>query len=127
MNDNLDYLCAKYGQEIPRDVTITDKLTMKDVENLIRNSLGVLQEDGLFAFVIFLQSKEKKKEDPIVKAIFSRCDKLLKDAEISGNKNKDIREKFLEITKDIDIMFLVKSIIERCLIYSLYQARALTK
>ena len=123
--NNLDYLCAKYGQEIP--TTIDKNQKKKDIENLIRNSLGVLQEEGLFAFVVFLQSKEEKKESPIVKVILDKCKDLLKEIKILDDDERDIREIVLEITKDIDTMFLVKNIFEKCLIYSLYCTRALIK
>jgi hypothetical protein len=47
---NLDYLCVKYGQQMPRD---------KSSENTIRTALGVLKEDGVYAMFLWLETKNK--------------------------------------------------------------------
>jgi len=116
VENNLDYLCAKYSQEIPKK--------SKD-ETLIQKSLGVLQEDGLFAFVVFLESKKDKNKEASV-SILEKTAKLLNEVGIVKDANsRNMREKILKITKDIDIMFLAKDLIERALIYARYHAKAL--
>ncbi|ODS37862.1 MAG: hypothetical protein A7315_03520 [Candidatus Altiarchaeales archaeon WOR_SM1_79] len=113
--NNLDYLCAEKGQEIPKS---------KDDETIIQKALGVLQEDGVYAFVIFLESK---KEDKTAKKILEKIAELFSDENIKLTDNatkENIREKILELTKNIDNIFFAKDIIERTLIYARYHAKA---
>ena len=103
--ENLDFMCAKYGEEL---TGITDD------ENLLRKSLGVLQEDGLYAFTIYLE-KEGKSE--VRKAIerFLRKRKMIKEGEDLKNQ---------EIYTNLYRLLLLKSIIERMLVYAIYHIRA---
>lgn len=113
VQNNLDYLCAKYGQDIPKS---------KEDENIIQKSLGVLQEDGLFAFILFLESKN----NDVNKRIKNKTAQLLHEVGLINDANDtNMREKILEITKNIDDMFLAKDLIERTLIYARYHAKAL--
>lgn len=112
--NNLDYLCAKHGQDI------------KGEETLIQKALGVLQEDGLFAFVVFMESKKESKDKERTDRILEKTAELLNEVGLTnGAKEENIRGKMLEITKDIDSMFLAKNLIERALIYARYHAKAL--
>jgi len=113
--NNLDYLCAKYGQGIP-------SIPKNDEENIIQKSLGVLQEDGLFAFLLFLESKN----NDVNKRIKNKTAQLLHEVGLTNDANDtNMREKILEITKNIDEMFLAKNLIERTLIYARYHSKAL--
>jgi len=114
---NLDYLCADYGQDIPQS---------KENETIIQKSLGVLQEDGLFAFVLFLESKKDSKDRNLVIRILSNTREILNKVELISNPDeKNVRKNILEITKNIDNLFLAKNLIEKMLIYARYRAKAL--
>ncbi len=63
---NLDKICAEYGfkilenvEEIENNKGKSDKA--KDFEREITKALGILMEDGLFAYAIWLESKKEKK------------------------------------------------------------------
>lgn len=115
VQNNLDYLCAKYGQEIPE---------CKSDGTAIQKSLGVLQEDGLFAFILYLESKN----DAINHCTKKEIAKLLNKVELTQNANENnMRENIHKITKNIDNMFLAKDLIEKTLIYARYRAKALEK
>jgi len=53
--ENLDRLCAEYGEKFAREIadTFGSKDRDKKAENLITKSLGVLQEQGVYAYVLF--------------------------------------------------------------------------
>lgn len=60
---NLDQLCAQSSQilfsnregSIIREAVKNDKkVAAKDIERLVTNSLGVLQEQGVYAMVLYL-------------------------------------------------------------------------
>lgn len=113
---NLDYLCAEYGQNIiPKS---------KEDEVIIQKSLGVLQEDGLFAFILFLETKNGN----ITSYIREETAKLLNETGLTEDANKEsIMNNILKITENIDDMFLAKDLIEKTLVYARYHAKTLKK
>ena len=54
---NLDQLCAEYGYKFAEEVSRADDFNAKKAEVLITKALGVLQEQGLYAFVLFCESR----------------------------------------------------------------------
>jgi len=114
---NLDYFCIKTGQEIGK---VTDK-------NILQKSLGVLQEDGVYAMFLWL---EKKAKNTNIRVKFVE---LFKEGPLEPYFGKYFKPKtgdFLsfcnvltEITKDIDKLLFMKKIIERTLTYAYYHAR----
>jgi len=86
----LDTKCAEYGNNI---ANISD-----NNETIINKSLGVLQEDGVYAFFLYLESR--------------------------GNKEKKVTSK---VTKNLDHLLFTKNMLERTLVYARYHAKALGK
>ena len=77
----------------------------------------------MFAFVIFLESK---KDEKIAKKILEKVAELLNESELTKNDSgNNLRKKILEITKDLNKIFLTKDLIGRTLIYARYHAKAL--
>lgn len=110
---NLDYLCAKYGQNIPKS---------KDDRNIIQNALGVLQEDGLFAFVLYLEEQEGSED--VAGKIKEKSNKLLRKA-FSEAADKSLRENMVEIIEEnLDKMFLSKKVLEKMLVYAKHRSQA---
>jgi len=74
---NLDLLCFEHGTKIP--ISRNEKN-----ENVIQKSLGVLEENGIFAFILFLGAKgafknnNLKKEEKIARNIKEKICELLK-------------------------------------------------
>jgi len=108
----LDMKCAKCGHLIANAVC--------NDETLITKSLGVLQEDGVYAFFLWCASKAggiKKEafaflqEDGILKHLFGE--------EI--DQMKAIREKFDD---NLDELLFAKELLERTLVYARYHAKA---
>lgn len=122
---NLDRLCAQYGWEMARQV---HEVLKKNPETHITKSLGVLQEDGVYAFFLYQASRGEHKLGELAA-------KLLSDEKISLVSG-DIRstEQTLEairksngLAEDIDRLLLAKRLLEQALIYARYHAKALEK
>ena len=117
---NLDYKCMEYGQDIAK----------QGDENNLRKSLGVLQEDGVYAMFLWIEDKEKNNKEKNIRNILT---KLLNEQEIKkfllGDSNRFEQEfdKFCEnlqeVAKDIDKLLFMKKILERALTYALYHAK----
>lgn len=132
----LDMKCAECGNMIA--------LIKDNSETLITKSLGVLQEDGIYAFYIYLLSRGKKEEKPALKTTYLMF-RLLKERDIfktseplekfkeeftENNERKNYIESLLssirnELAQNIDSLLLSKELLERTLIYARYHAKAL--
>lgn len=129
---NLDYECAKFGQKIPL-TDLTDVRRIKSTnENLITKALGVLQEDGVYAFMIYLSSggafdSELDDDEKVARSILYESVQILKELDIlKGDfERENIYTQFRELTKNLDQLLFVKDILERTLIYARYHAKSL--
>lgn len=120
---NLDQLCAKCGYRIADEV---QEAIGKNAENHITKSLGVLQEDGVYAFFLYQVSRGKNEKDGAGK-LKENAKNLLKDAGLKGFK--DLEDPLVvvrnELSNDLDQLLLAKRLLEQSLIYARYHAKAL--
>lgn len=116
--ENLDRLCAEYGYKFADEVSD---------ESLLTKALGVLQEQGLYAFVLFCVSRGSAEKERAEKIKQITTD-LLKEEKLNLINNGDLLE---EIRKDnglasnLDDLLLAIHVLEKSLIYARYHAKAL--
>lgn len=155
---NLDKIAAEKAQEIlaVRNKKVGKNLKnvdIKTLENLATKVLGVIQEQGIYAGILFLFSrsgatnkKEKLDSEKIICCYiattllnvllhdsfkpwnFALTPTLLKwsDINIDGKKLNLLNElaKENKLLDDIDKLFLMKSLYEQILIYTRFSAKA---
>lgn len=134
---NLDRLCASSGYEMCHRTG--EEFRGKDgkpdkakTENLITKSLGVLQEDGVYAFFLYLASRGSEKDG--ADELLRQAADLLMDDKVKlmpGNIHKT-PEAVLEamrkkdgLADDLNNLLLAKRLLEQSLIYARYHAKAL--
>ncbi len=113
----LDMKCAKYGSEIAS--------ASGNDETLITKALGVLQEDGVYAFFLYLASQKKEPSNAIKEKafIFLRQDEILRQIFKTDNDTlKAIRD---DLSDKLDELLFAKELLERTLVYARYHAKAL--
>jgi CRISPR/Cas system CMR-associated protein Cmr5 small subunit len=125
--ENLDRLCAEYGHKFADEVSKTENFDAKKAETLITKALGVLQEQGLYAFALFCVSRGTA-ERAAAEKLKDIATELLKDklALISGN---DLLEKIRRedgLASKLDDFMLTIQVLEKSLIYARYHAKALS-
>jgi hypothetical protein len=110
----LDLVCAEYGEEIAKAV---------NDETIITKTIGVLQEDGVYAFFLYCKSKKDK-----TVAVGDKAFDCLKDhrmlRNIMGNDAdhlKTIRDVF---KGNLEHLLFAKELLERTLVYARYHAKA---
>lgn len=120
---NLDQLCAQYGWQMANEVT---KAIKKNAENHITKSLGVLQEDGVYAFFLYQVSRGARERDG-AKCLKDKARELLKAAGIKGfqNAGDPLEAVRNHLAGDLDQLLLAKRLLEQALIYARYHAKAL--
>jgi len=120
---NLDQLCARYGWQIADEV---HRAIGKQAENHITKSLGVLQEDGVYAFFLYQVSRGAR-EKPGAEKLKEQATSFLKEAGIEVFQSDDDPLKTVRdhLAVDLDQLLLAKRLLEQALIYARYHAKEL--
>lgn len=124
----LDLKCASYGEEIIR--SINRPAEKNKIMSMVNRALGVLMEDGLYAFALYTKSEmgDNRAEELTAKYLYQKTHALLKDRDISliTVTNNDYLSAIRgELGNNIDKLLLAKELVERTLIYVRYHAKAL--
>ncbi len=138
---NIERECAEFGFSLVdsvKDLVPVATISKQDrskIIGIINKSLGILNSDGPFAFVIWLEyqgsiSEGKKLEEKTAKSVHENSFSLLKKIGlvITGASYKALREELVKekgICSNINQMFLVKGILEKMLTYALYNSKSL--
>jgi len=124
---NLDKLCAKYGYEFAKEVSQDFNSDAKKAESLLTKALGVLQEQGLYAFALFCESRGSAESNG-AKKITEITTKLLNELNLINNTNllEEIR-KDNGLASRLEDLILAIQMLEKSLIYARYHAKALSK
>ncbi len=122
---NLDIEAAKAAQEIIKE---TKDNKFGEVENLITKTLGVLQENGVYACMLFLYSRTSDSDEVTIKVTRKKLLKMteLLDKKPGGDDKAGNVLGFLtdKICNDLDILLLTKQLWEQTLTYARYGAKA---
>ena len=131
---NLDLLAARHAQAIIRSA-IDDHNCAKDgVENLVTRALGVVQEQGVYAGMLYLLSR-RASEKEIAQIVKGELVGLLGEPDLQAfnlgyagdNDNAQaLLDYFVETvcSKPVQTLLLVKDLFEQTLTYARYGAKA---
>lgn len=131
---NLDYLCAARGGLLVEYFINKAKLKSQEAANHVQKSMGILQEDGLYAFAVYQQYREKRGGSALLAQI---PEFLLKDCRVGEHSGlfspapdpATSSPDLLSLTKEIsqqslDRLFLARDLIMRVLVYAYYLLRS---
>lgn len=148
----LDKIAAEAAQGIIglEGMMLKDTKTVlsKDIDKLATNALGVLQEQGVYACLLYLLSKSGSENEqnkfradeyvacgiishlinlfnhPEIKLLGLAYEGELEPTSINQEKNKLLKHCSENIAGDLSSLLLVKSVFEQTLIYTRYGAKA---
>lgn len=131
-NLNLDKVAAERAHAMVREAKSgVDKMKkpVDTLERLATKALGVLQEQGVYAMMLFLFSRtsdEKEVARLIRSQLYEALRKLpgFETASIEGNSDKDLEYFTGKVLNNIDTLLLVRDLYEQTLIYARYAAKA---
>ena len=123
--ENLDRLCAEYGYKFAEEIKKALNSDAKKAERLVTKALGVLQEQGLYAFALFCESRgstekegaEKMKE--ITTELLKDKLSLISNADLLGEIRKENG-----LASRLDDLLVAIQVLEKSLIYARYHAKA---
>lgn len=109
---NLDLECAKLGETLGQGAN-------KERENLLTESLGVLQEQGLYAFFLFLKASKRGKEE-----VTTACERFLRDQGLLANKSTNLFDALKALAERLDDLLFARELLMQALVYARYHAKA---
>jgi hypothetical protein len=112
---NLHLVAAEAAQRI-----VDEPRPAKSLENLVTRSLGVLQDNGVYAAVLYLRSQTKDRD--MATTLSGQLLALAGGA--SGSAEAELKFLVDNVCNDIRRLLLVKAIWEQTLIYTRYGAKA---
>ena len=117
---NLDRISAEIGFKLAEN----NIDGAKEVERYITKALGILIEEGLFAYAIWLESEDRRDIMDSSYELLKERIKLIKNNYGSGKEK--LRNAILkEISSSIHKTLLARQLLERMLVYARYRAKAL--
>ncbi|RKY02910.1 hypothetical protein DRP77_07180 [Candidatus Poribacteria bacterium] len=111
---NLDLKCVELGGQLA---------DVKDVsERVLSNALSVLEEQGLYAFFLYLHARERA----VGKEISKRCAEFLRKIfpHKSSAQNEDALVIVRSLAEDLDDLLFARDLIRQAVIYGLYHVKA---
>ncbi|HOJ16454.1 MAG TPA: hypothetical protein PLC43_04705 [Caldisericia bacterium] len=124
--ENLDRLCNEYGHKLAEEVSKAEKFDAKKAETLLTKALAVLQEQGLYAFALFCNSRGKAEESG-AEEIKKISTYLLYDCKVGLNGNNDLLQEIINrLASNLDDYKLAIQLLEKSLIYARYHVKALS-
>jgi hypothetical protein len=135
---NLDLIAAETAQKIITDTTDGQKEKATKVDNLVTKALGVLQENGVYAALLYLYSRSAD-EQPVARQIRLRLLHLTSELALNPPTDRQVGDKVVvedaqasaalqfltdHICGNLDRLLLVKQLWEQTLIYARYGAKA---
>ena len=133
--ENLDLACAKTGQAIVQnflkeleELKEFEKLKklkkLKELEKLVTSALAVLEEQGVYALFLFLETRGGK----VAPTIVQEARKLLRETPrqpplLSDNGNDDVFESLQSMSEDLDKLLLARDLLRQALVYARYHTR----
>lgn len=134
--ENLDAVINKLGYDILKNISETNGPERSGLKAHIDKALGVLVNDGVYAYYVFSISKDKNKDKKIYSKIFvndiikelkeyvNLKDERLKD--INNSDKKDGNEIFFQsLSENLHELLFFREALEKVLIYARYHAKAL--
>jgi hypothetical protein len=108
--ENLDFACAKLGQ------VVADKGVE---EKLLNNALAVLEQQGVYAAFLFLNSRGGRK-------ITDACAEFLRKTPTGAQllSNGDVFQALQKLAEDLDRLLFARDLLRQALVYGRYHVKA---
>ncbi len=119
--DNIETLTSKKAYEIVNKINqSSDKTNKTKLKNLIDKALGVLSNNGVYAYYVYIVSQKSKEATELFLDSLKDIFDILEDYDPSNKESY-----FQNISKDLHKLLFLKQLLEKTLIYARYHAKAL--
>lgn len=113
---NLDLACAELGEKLGKGAN-------KERRKLLTDSLGVLQEQGLYAFFLFLEASNSGRPQEVSDA----CASFLREQRLLNSNQNDLFGGLKTLAVRLDELLFARDLLMQALVYARYHAKARTE
>ncbi len=114
MMENIDLDCALLGKRL------ADKVD----EKLLTDALSVLQEQGLYAFFLFIQARGKESGERMRDECKRFLEKTPQGAPLFSDEQKgDVFQKLQGFAESLDNLLFARDLLMQALVYARYHAK----
>lgn len=112
--ENLDLRCADLGKQIAG----------KADETLLTDALAVLEEQGVYAFFLFLKARGKDAGSTVSDACREFLQKTPRAKPVLDDQQRDVFAALQALAGDLDGLLLARDLLRQGLVYGRYHAKA---
>ena len=112
---NLDLACARMGQAIAEKPS-------KELEKLVTSALAVLEEQGVYALFLFLETRGGKAAPTIEQKVREFLKTTPQRAPLLSGDG-DVFALLQSMSEDLDKLLLARDLLRQALVYARYHAR----
>lgn len=113
--ENLDLRCAERGKHLGEEV--------KD-EKLLTDALAVLEEQGVYAFFLYLKARGKDEGGKVRRKCIDFLKKTPQAQPLLTGQATDDFELLQTLANDLDSLLLARDLLRQALVYGRYHAKA---
>ena len=119
----LDALISELSFKIINKINVLGN-DRKKALNLIDKALGVLSNNGVYAYYVYIISQKNDNFNEIFLDIYQEIFDIIKYKKNYDKNNR--QEYFIDIANNIHKLLFLKQLLEKTLIYARYHAKALS-
>ena len=122
-SNNIDSEINKISYEIAKKINKNPKY-----KNEIDKALGVLVNDGLYAYYLYVKTKIKKDSNEKGNILIDELKPLLKFIKVkkNGSQENTLTEEYFEkLSYDLNNLLFFRDLVERVLVYVRYHLKAM--
>lgn len=112
--ENLDLRCAELGKQIAG----------KANEKLLTDALSVLEEQGVYAFFLFLKARGKDAGSKMSEACRDFLERTPQAKPLLVSAQNDVFDALQTLGNDLDGLLLARDLLGQSLVYGRYHAKA---
>ena len=112
--ENLDLRCAELGKQ----------LSEKAGEKLLTDALAVLEEQGVYAFFLYLKARGGDEGSKVSEECHTFLKTTPKEHPLLANSKDDVFSKLQKLANDLDSLLLAKDLLRQALVYGRYHAKS---
>lgn len=124
---NLDSMINNLSYNMVKDMVKEEGSTKELIRN-IDKALGVLVNDGVYAYYVFCKSQSgkmgAKMKQIYIRDIVDQFEDIIELENVSHSGNDKYASFFLQLSGDIHKLLFFKDILERTLVYARYHGKA---
>lgn len=114
--ENLDLKCAELGRKLAGLNGVDEKL--------LTDALAVLEEQGVYAFFLYLKARGKNAGEEVSSKAHEFLKVTPQERSVLGQGDSDVFSALQKLAGNLDDLLLARDLLRQALVYARYHAKA---